>query len=66
MNEEINKQARELVEKYDKFNFVTLSLSENREQAKQCALIAVDLLIIETDWNDTPHWQQVKQAIENL
>jgi hypothetical protein len=34
--------------------------------AKQCALIAVDELIKETDWSEADYWQEVKQEIEKL
>lgn len=66
-------KAIELVEKYDE----TLTYLESKSKAKQCALIAVDLLI-----NNTPtkiksefeivsnpmfdYWQEVKQEIEKL
>jgi homoserine trans-succinylase len=36
------------------------------ERAKQCALIAVDELIKETDWSEADYWQEVKQEIEKL
>ena len=38
----------------------------NYKTAKQCALIVVDELIKETDWNETGYWQKVKQEIINL
>jgi hypothetical protein len=34
--------------------------------AKQCALIAVDELIKETDWSEADYWEEVKQEIEKL
>ena len=76
MNEEIIKQAKELVEKY--YN----AMNPNRpdcniswRQAKQCALIACDARIDEcNNYDRTDGYVQqridyqlaVKQAIENL
>jgi hypothetical protein len=39
---------------------------EDKDEAKQCALIAVDELIEHTDWTEVNYWQEVKQEIEKL
>ena len=59
-------KAKELVEKYDE----TLTYLESKSKAKQCALIAVDELIYETQF-EVPnirqrYWIDVKQEIEKL
>lgn len=41
-------------------------MSEAKELTKQCALIAIDELIEETDWSEINYWQEVKQEIEKL
>ena len=75
MNEEINKQARELVTKYyNAMNPNQPDCNISWRQAKQCALIAVDELIkntldltLQTKTNKTYlKWVAIKQAIENL
>lgn len=75
--EEINAKARELVEKYSKFEiqiggqydgYLTMQIDD----AKQCALIACDEIIhyleivLGVDKSDFEFWYKVKQAIENL
>jgi hypothetical protein len=62
------EKAIELVEKYMLWKFQKCELS--KKQAKQCALIAVDELIYETQF-EVPnirqkYWINVKQEIENL
>lgn len=82
MNEEIIKQANELVEKYfDPESSNILFYALEYDQAKQCALIAVDeILKIDSladknldykKYNNEnnrfqSYWQEVKQAIEQL
>ena len=61
------EKARELVEKYDS----TLTYLESKSKAKQCALIAVELIETITkhyppDYMLTVYWQEVKQEIEKL
>ena len=65
-------KAKEKAEKLT-HSFLTASFGVMQEYvpvpyefAKQCALIAVDELIKETDWNETGYWQKVKQEIINL
>ena len=59
------EKAEELIENYDE----TLTYLESKSKAKQCALIAVDeILIIQEYWggiNNTnyQYWQEVKQEI---
>jgi hypothetical protein len=71
------EKAIELVNKYIQFNFSTLSVSGHLKLAKQCALIAVDELLMEirriydiyTEENiicKYKFWEQVKQEINNL
>jgi hypothetical protein len=60
--------AEELVEKFMLWKFQKCELS--KKQAKQCALIAVDELIYETQF-EVPNirqiwWIEVKKEIENL
>ena len=62
------EKAQELVDKYSKFDFSTLSVIKQREYVKQCALIAVDEMIESTtdNWSHSPFWQQVRKEIESL
>jgi len=43
---------------------------DNWEQAKQCALIAVDEILniksVDRDYDLSTYWEEVKQEIENL
>jgi hypothetical protein len=62
-------KAAQLVNKY--FNFIYLDL--DYEQAKQCALIAVDEILEAIDWHiyespsrEISFWQEVKKEIEAL
>lgn len=82
MNQEINKQAIELVNKfYQPLGHLKCGVNNTImwEHAKQCALIACDLLIDSTlhgidldlyegsyNGNCKEHWIEIKQAIENL
>lgn len=81
MNEEIIKQANELVDKYfDPESSNILFYALEYDQAKQCALIAVDEILNNNCGSHTEElnatnsdiycdeyfWQEVKQAIENL
>ena len=73
MNEEIIKQANELVDKYFEPELSNILFGVlDYDQAKQCALIACDEIIKVYEF-EHPHrgfkvsyWQEVKQAIENL
>jgi hypothetical protein len=59
-------KAAQLVNKY--FNFIYLDL--DYEQAKQCALIAVDEILTNNmyfkDANNDKYWNDVKKEIEAL
>jgi hypothetical protein len=59
-------KAAQLVNKY--FNFIYLDL--DYEQAKQCALIAVDEILTNNmyfkDANNDIYWNDVKKEIEAL
>ena len=62
------EKAEELVEKFMLWKFQKCELS--KKQAKQCALIAVDELIYETQF-EVPNirqiwWIEVKKEIEKL
>jgi hypothetical protein len=60
-------KAIELVDKYSKFDFSTLSVIKQRQYAKQCALIAVDEIIsYSSEWDDSNYWEQVIAEIEAL
>jgi hypothetical protein len=68
------EKAKDLVDKYDN----TLTYLESKSKAKQCALIAVDEMILVLPFTDTnvslneyaihlqKYLQQVKQEIEKL
>jgi hypothetical protein len=59
------EKAKELFDKY--FEFVeAYSVQGQNENAKQCALIAVDLVILNCYEEDEYYWQEVKQEIINL
>ena len=61
------QKAKELVDKYMKFEFETPFVDTQREYAKQCALIAVDEIIsYSSEWDDSNYWEQVKAEIESL
>ncbi len=70
------EQARELVDKYNLSFAGVISNDEDWEfLAKQCALIAVDMVIEccrqydelnETFVTQINHWQEVKQELEKL
>lgn len=52
---------------FDKYMFVEIANYTSMFEVKQCALIAVELLIkYEGEWYDTYYWKEVKQEIENL
>jgi hypothetical protein len=65
------QKAIELVSKYLRtypiYNNPTVVISYTHNEAKQCALIAVDeiLKIIHTNMEDK-YWEEVKQEIEKL
>ena len=65
------EKALQLFDKYYEFDFNTVWVNKQRKLAKQCALIAVDLLISETflDFyvnHPKPFWQEVKTELEKL
>ena len=57
------EKAIELVDKYE---FVYIQNYTSMFEVKQCALIAVDELIKETDWSEAEYWEEVKQEISQL
>ena len=64
-------KAIELFDRYYEFDFNTVWVNKQRKLAKQCALIAIDLLISETflDFyvnHPQPFWQEVKTELEKL
>jgi hypothetical protein len=64
------EKAKELVDKYYHLFSVELENTIADYEAKQCALIAVDELIYETQF-EVPnirqrYWQQVKQEINGI
>jgi hypothetical protein len=60
------EKANELIEKF-MFNCRECDYEDN---AKQCALIAVDEILdinsVDKDYELSNYWQEVKQEIENL
>jgi hypothetical protein len=55
------------IELYEKYEFVYIQNYTSKHEVKQCALIAVDLLLEEMFFEDEPkYWQEVKTEIENL
>jgi hypothetical protein len=57
------EKAKELVEKFDEI----LTYLESKAKAKQCALIAVDELLLLITYQPTiDYWNEVKQEIEKL
>ena len=66
------EKAKELVDKYNQFDFNTIVNSTQKEYAKQCAFIAVDeiLYIMKEEYLSgalkIEYWEQVKQEIEIL
>ena len=69
MTQTPKEKANELVDNYWLMDKINPSLS--KEQAKQCALVAVDEILNDKhkteDFNTTYNfWQEVKQEIQNL
>jgi len=67
-NQSPQEKAKELY-----FKMMEHSFGGDSEQAKQCALIAVDEILKAIDWHEFEvpndqlnYWQQVKQEIEKL
>jgi len=68
-------KAKELVDRFNKFPFATLSVSQNMDYAKQCALICVNEINDELDnfsnddgyqFSRVEFYTEVKQEIEKL
>lgn len=54
------QEAQELYDRY-------CNMNSHCDDAKECALIAVDKLIsYSKEWDDSDYWQEVKQEIEKL
>ena len=61
------EKAKELVEKYYHLFSVELENTIDLREAKQCALIAVDELLLLVTYQPTiDYWDEVKQEIEKL
>lgn len=56
------EKAKELVDQYDE----TLTYLESKSKAKECALIAVDEILMCCIGSHEEYWEQVKQEIEKL
>ena len=59
------EQAEQLVEKYVEIS-VNLRQATTWEYDKQCALIAVETVILNCYEEEEYYWQEVKQEIEKL
>jgi hypothetical protein len=63
------EKAEDIVRKYSTYVVMwTGGVETERQNVKQCALIAVDeiLSLFISECEDTKYWQQVKQEIEKL
>jgi len=69
------EKAIELVNKFNKYTVVCVThysngkMGENKQDAKQCALIAIDEILDsgkDVDEFCDSYWQEVKQEIEKL
>ena len=61
------EKADELFDKY--YSYLKANLMDDKEaidDAKQCALIAVDELIKQVNYLHIEYWKEVKQEIEKL
>jgi len=56
------EEAQELFDKYDNI----LYKEYNNLEAKKCALIAVEMVILNCYEEEEYYWQEVKQEIEKL
>ena len=61
-----NEKAKELVKMFKPFAEMIEGMSDNTEQAKQCALICVDQLIKNAAWKNESYYKEVEQEIEKL
>lgn len=59
------EKAEQLVEKYVEIS-VNLRQATTWEYDKQCALIAVEMIILNCYEEEEYYWQEVKQEIEKL
>ena len=68
MKQTPKEKANELLDNYWLMEKINPSLS--KEQAKQCALIAVDEILninsVDKDFDLSHYWQHVKDEIQNL
>jgi hypothetical protein len=66
------EKAKELVEKfYSRATSYSLDRKNQNENAKQCALIAIDEMLdfitkYDNHWLDYTYWQEVKDELDNL
>ena len=62
------EKAKELANKFLRTYKVSLYPPFNKasDEAKECALIAVDLLLDEIFFGDETYWYEVKEEIEKL
>ena len=61
------EKAKELVDKYKKqLDTATPTLYRPIYQAKQCALIAIDEIRSNCEWNTRLYWLEVEQEINKL
>jgi hypothetical protein len=64
------EKAEELFKKYLRtypiYDNPTVTISYTTNEAKQCALIAVDEILKYCHFDDIRYWQEVKKEIEKL
>jgi hypothetical protein len=66
------EKAEELVKKFGKYSFSTVDISQDKENAKDLALICVNEILLHEKINhsildkSTDYWNEVKQQIELL
>jgi hypothetical protein len=64
------EEARELVNKYLRtypiYDNPTVVISYTNNEAKSCALIAVEMVILNCYEEEEYYWREVKQEIEKL
>ena len=63
---EAKEKSKELIDKYKPLCGGYWGGKINKEFAKQCALIAVDEVLINVSLGEYDYWEQVKTEINNI